>query len=201
MKKLVALLAITSIMTFGLSNVAFAQDETQTTEETTQTQDQVAAADATTTSVAAEEEEVVVEKSFNQVLKDKFIEGGPGWMTPILLSLILGLALVIERIIYLNLSTVNTTQLLSKIEDSLKKGDVEAAKEICRNTRGPVASVFYQGLDRYDGSMEEIEKAVISYGGRTNSSFGIQYVLDRILHCRCSFIGVLRNGCWYGSSF
>jgi biopolymer transport protein ExbB len=99
------------------------------------------------------------------VLKDKFIEGGAGWMTPILLVLILGLALVIERIIYLNLSTSNTTKLLNDIEAALKKGDVEAAKGICRNTRGPVASVFYQGLDRYNEGMEDIEKAVVSYGG------------------------------------
>ncbi|MDD3281251.1 MAG: MotA/TolQ/ExbB proton channel family protein [Bacteroidales bacterium] len=165
MKKLVALLAITSIMTFGLSNVAYAQDETETTTETTQAADSVDEAEATPAAAVEEEEEVVVEKSFNQVLKDKFIEGGAGWMTPILLILILGLALVIERIIYLNLSTVNTKKLLLNIEDALKKGDIEAAKEICRNTRGPVASVFYQGLDRYDEGMEEMEKAVISYGG------------------------------------
>lgn len=166
MKKLVAFLAITSIMTFGLSHVAYAQDETPAKEETTQATDQVAVADTATTTVATEEEvEVVVEKSFNQVLKDKFIEGGPLWMTPILLVLILGLALVMERIIYLNLSTTNTNKLLTDIEVALKKGDIEAAKEICRNTRGPVASVFYQGLDRYDEGMEEVEKAIVSYGG------------------------------------
>ena len=167
MKKLVALLAIAGLMTFGLSGVVYAQDEKQTKEENvteaaeaTQATDEAVAAD-----VQEQEEEVVVQKSFNQVLKDKFIEGGPPWMTPILIVLILGLAFVMERIIYLNLSTTNTTKLLMSLEEALKNGDVEKAKEICRNTRGPVASVFYQGLDRYDEGMEEIEKAVVSYGG------------------------------------
>lgn len=167
MKKLFALLAIASFITFGSFQVAYAQDEKTPEANTTET-DSAVAPNTTDETVAAEaevEEEVVEEKSFNQVLKDKFIEGGAGWMTPILLVLILGLALVIERIIYLNLSTSNTTKLLNGIEAALKKGDVEAAKEICRNTRGPVASVFYQGLDRYDEGMEDIEKAVVSYGG------------------------------------
>lgn len=169
MKKLFALLAIASFITFGSSNVAYAQEE-QAKANTTDTEAAVKP-NAENEAVAAEsvaaevEEETAAEKSFNQVLKDKFIEGGAGWMTPILLVLILGLALVIERIIYLNLSTSNTTKLLSGIEAALKKGDVEAAKTICRNTRGPVASVFYQGLDRYDEGMDEIEKAVVSYGG------------------------------------
>ena len=167
MKKLVALLAIASFITFGSSQVAYAQDEKTPEVNTTKTDSAIAlnAANETVAAEAEVEEEVVEEKSFNQVLKDKFIEGGAGWMTPILLVLILGLALVIERIIYLNLSTSNTTKLLNGIEAALKKGDVEAAKEICRNTRGPVASVFYQGLDRYDEGMEDIEKAVVSYGG------------------------------------
>ena len=66
----------------------------------------------------------------------------------VLLCLILGLALTIERIVYLNLSTTNTKKLLANIESALASGGVDAAKEVCRNTRGPVASIFYQGLDR-----------------------------------------------------
>ena len=83
----------------------------------------------------------------HQVLKQKFLEGGAGWMAPILLCLVLGLAIVIERVIYLNLATVNTKKLIAGVEEALKNGGVEAAKELCRNTRGPVASIFYQGLD------------------------------------------------------
>jgi biopolymer transport protein ExbB len=85
-------------------------------------------------------------------------------MSFVLLSLIFGLAICIERIIYLNLSTTNTKKLLQNIEDALQEGGVEAAKEVCRNTRGPVASIFYQGLDRYDEGIEVIEKSVIAYG-------------------------------------
>ena len=164
MKKLLTILALAGFMTFGLNNVVMAQDATETTEqEQVAATDQVAAPEATTNMDV--EEEVVKTKSFHQVLKDKFIEGGAGFMTPILIVLILGLALIIERIIYLNLSTTDTNKLLKGIEDALAKGDVEGAKELCRNTRGPVASVFYQGLDRYNEGVESIEKAVVSYGG------------------------------------
>ncbi|MBO4581701.1 MAG: MotA/TolQ/ExbB proton channel family protein [Bacteroidales bacterium] len=168
MKKLVTILAVAGFLTFGLNNVVKAQDAaTNATSEQTQVANDENAAPAEATeaeNAIGLEEEVVVEKPFHQVLKDKFIEGGPGWMTPILIILILGLALVIERIIYLNLSTTNTDTLLKGIEDALAKNDVEGAKELCRNTRGPVASVFYQGLDRYNEGIEEIEKAVVSYG-------------------------------------
>lgn len=103
--------------------------------------------------------------SFHQTLKDKFIEGGAGWMAPILLCLIFGLALVIERIIYLNLSTTNTQKLLNKVETSLETQGISAAKEICKNTRGPVASIFFQGLDRYNEGLDVVEKSVVAYGG------------------------------------
>ncbi|HSH52717.1 MAG TPA: MotA/TolQ/ExbB proton channel family protein, partial [Bacteroidales bacterium] len=115
---------------------------------------------------SADEAEAVVEKpaSFHKQIKQKFIEGGPEFMGVILLCLILGLAISIERIIYLNLATTNTTKLLEKIEESLKEGGVEAAKEVCRNTKGPVASIFYQGIDRMDEGIEVVEKSVVSYG-------------------------------------
>jgi biopolymer transport protein ExbB len=103
--------------------------------------------------------------SFTAQLKQRFIEGGAGFMGIVLLCLILGLALIIERIIYLNLATTNTKKLLENIEDALASGGVDAAKEVCRNTRGPVASIFYQGLDRADEGIEMVEKSVVSYGG------------------------------------
>lgn len=105
------------------------------------------------------------EKSGHQVLKEKFIEGGAGFMALPLICLILGLAIAVERIISLNLASVNTDKFVSKIEEALKSGGVEAAKDICRNTRGPVASIFYQGLDRAnEGKIDIVEKSVISYG-------------------------------------
>jgi biopolymer transport protein ExbB len=105
-----------------------------------------------------------VEGPVHQQLKAKFIEGGPGFMSVILLCLVLGLAISIERILYLNLATVNTQKLLKQVEDALHTGGIEAAKEVCRNTRGPVASIFYQGLSRADEGIEIVEKSVVSYG-------------------------------------
>jgi len=102
---------------------------------------------------------------FTQELKKRFIEGGPGFMGIVLLCLILGLAIAIERIIFLNLATTNTAKLTESVEEALAAGGVEAAKEVCRNTKGPVASIFYQGLDRAGEGVESAEKAVVAYGG------------------------------------
>ena len=101
----------------------------------------------------------------NQVLKQRFIEGDPTFMAPVLICLILGLAIVIERIIYLNMATTNTNKLLNQVEGALKSGGTDAAKEVCRNTRGPIAGIFYQGLDRAHEGVEIVEKSVIAYGG------------------------------------
>lgn len=105
-------------------------------------------------------EEVPVHKA----IKTKFIEGGAGFMASVLIALILGLAISIERIIYLGLSSTNTSKLLGKIEDALKNGSIEDAKNVCKNTRGPVAGIFYQGLDRYNQGLDVVEKSIVSYG-------------------------------------
>jgi len=106
-----------------------------------------------------------VSQSFHQILKEKFIEGGPEFMAVVLICLILGLAISIERIIYLNAATTNTKKLLENIEEALSSGGVEAAKEVCRNTSGPVAAIFYQGLERSDEGIDMVEKSVVAYGG------------------------------------
>jgi biopolymer transport protein ExbB len=111
------------------------------------------------------EEEAVEGDGFVYVLKEKFIEGGPGFMGLVLICLILGMALAIERVIYLNVSTINTRKFLQEVEDALRSGGVEAAKDVCRNTRGPIASIFYQGLDRSEEGIEMVEKSVVAYGG------------------------------------
>ncbi|MBE50631.1 MAG: flagellar motor protein MotA [Flavobacteriales bacterium] len=110
-------------------------------------------------------EEVIEEKSWTRVLKDKFYEGGAFFMSIVLLCLIFGLALVIERIIYLNLSSTNSQKLLGNVEEALNKKGLESAKEICRNTRGPIASIFYQGLDRSSEGIDQVEKSIVAYGG------------------------------------
>ena len=116
-----------------------------------------------------QEEQTVAEQpqavGFTQELKNRFIEGGPGFMGIVLACLILGLAIAIERIIYLNFATTNTEKLTSDVESALKSGGVNAAKEVCKNTPGPVASIFYQGLDRAGEGVESAEKAVVAYGG------------------------------------
>lgn len=119
----------------------------------------------TANAAAMFQEEAEASKSFTQVLKEQFIQGGPVFMGIVLLCLILGLAVAIERIIYLNMSTTNSAKLKQQVEDALASGGVEAAKEVCRNTKGPVASIFYQGLDRAGEGLESAEKAVVAYGG------------------------------------
>lgn len=162
MRKVCAYLSIVMLLTLGLSSAVFAQDAKAAETETTVSATESAVEEQP---AAVEQPAPATEQSFHQVLKTKYIEGGVGWMTPILLCLILGLALVIERIIYLNLATTDADKLLKKIEDRIVAGDVEGAKDVCRNTRGPVASIFYQGLSRIDNGLEDVEKSLTSYGG------------------------------------
>lgn len=114
---------------------------------------------------AASTEVVADDAQGQQTFKDRFIEGDPIWMSPVLLCLILGLAFVIERIIYLNMASTNTTKLLDKVEDAMKSGGLDSAKEVCRNTSGPVAGIFYQGLDRAHEGIDIAEKSIVAYGG------------------------------------
>ena len=115
--------------------------------------------------VAVMEEEVVEEEaSFHQVIKQQFIDGGPEFMGIVLICLILGLAISIERIIHLNLATTNVSKLLNKVDQALNSGGIEAAKEVCRNTNGPVASIFVQGLMRMSEGVDMVEKSIIAYG-------------------------------------
>lgn len=166
MKKLVAFLTVAGMFTFGVINTVIAQDQTPAQTEQVAT-DTAAQVDAATEAAPAEGlvADEAPKQSFHQVLKVKFIEGGALWMFPILLCLIIGLGLVIERILYLNLSTTNTQKLLNKVETAIETEGISAAKEICKNTRGPVASVFYQGLDRYNEGIEMVEKSIVAYGG------------------------------------
>lgn len=153
MKRLFSILAIAGLMAFGTVNAKTNANPISIVE----------------TVVSAQEEGTAVADSedvgFHQELKKRFIEGGPGFMGIVLLCLILGLAIAIERIIFLNLSTTNSKKLTQNVEDALASGGVEAAKEVCRNTKGPVASIFYQGLDRAEEDIDAAEKAVVAYGG------------------------------------
>ena len=170
MKKLIALMSIVGLLAFTNFNGVMAQEAVEApaaTENTEVSNDTAAPAEAAVAEEVVEEAAPAQEetKTFHQTLKQKYIEGGAGWMTPVLLCLILGMALVIERILYLNMATTNVKKLLEGIEAKVSKGDYEGAKNLCRDTRGPVASIFYQGLDRVNEGLENVEKAVTSYGG------------------------------------
>ena len=166
MKKVFATLTVLAMLAFG-SNVAFAQEEAAPAQEAAvETVDEaVAPAAEVSEEVAPAEEEATGLEALHKTLKTKFIEGGAGFMAATLLCLVFGLALCIERIIYLSLSKTNTKVLLAKVEKALNEGGIEAALDVCRNTRGPVASIFYQGLSRYNEGVDVVEKTVASYGG------------------------------------
>jgi biopolymer transport protein ExbB len=194
MKKALSLLAIVAL-SLGTVN-AYAQEDMATEEvavdsaasETMDSADAVVdSAAATTDSAATEEaapaeeapvEEVPAEKGFTQILKEKFIEGGAFFMSFVLLALVLGLALVIERIIYLTFAQTNTEKLLEEVEGALNNGGVEAAKEVCRNTRGPVATIFFEGLDHYDEGMDMVDKSIMSVGSVENGKLekGVSWI-------------------------
>ena len=170
MKILIALFAVFAIFAFGINNVTIAQNdkkaaEEPATEQVTEAQEAAPAAAEQVHIVKAEDQNTSVEKSLHYVLKDKFAEGDPLWMTPVLICLVLGLAFAIERIFYLNLASTNSQKLLAKVEEAMKNGGVEKAKEVCRDTKGPLAGVFYQGLDRYDEGLDSVEKSLVAYGG------------------------------------
>ncbi len=166
MKKLFALVAVFGMLYMGASNYTFAQDPSA--EDTTSQVDTAVVEQLEETGAITEEEAegaaAEEQVSLHKQVKQKFIEGGALFMGFVLLTLIFGLALAIERIIYLNLATTNTDKLLKKVEDALNSGGPEAAKEVCRNTSGPVASIFFQGLDRIEEGIDVVEKSVISYG-------------------------------------
>ena len=180
MKKVFTLIAVTGLLSFGTVNIATAQPtdsvavaaDSVALDSIAQVEEAEAKAKADEEAALAKAEadsksvELVQEEpDISQTIKKYFIDGGPMFMSFVLIALILGLALCIERIIYLNLATTNTKKLLESIEAALASGGVEEAKEVCRNTRGPVASIFYQGLERSSEGVEMVEKSIIAYGG------------------------------------
>ncbi|PIE84176.1 MAG: flagellar motor protein MotA [Bacteroidia bacterium] len=162
------LLVLTAVLMLGPSFAALAQESQDSAGATASSQVVDSGSDSLQVAEAAAQGETMgdqpADAPLHQQIKTKFIEGGPGFMGVILFILILGLSIIIERIIYLNLASTNTDTLLRRVEDALSKGGVEAAKEVCRNTRGPVASIFYQGLSRSEQGIESVEKSVVAYG-------------------------------------
>ena len=186
MKKLFAIVAILGLF---LTPQVFAQKSTKDASkkaEVTAVSESVPsdsipadslAADSVAADSVVEAEEVVEEAvvaegglaGVHKGLKTKFIEGGPEFMALVSIALVIGLAFCIERIIYLSLAKVNAKKLMAAIADALSRNDVEGAKEICRNTAGPVAAICYQGLLRIDEGLETVERSVVSYGSLQSS--------------------------------
>ena len=159
MKKLFAIFAILGLMSVGLQSVLLAQDaEAQPASE--QVAPPAAQDDVVTSTVVGEES-----MGFHKALKIKFIEGNAFFMSLVVIPLILGLAFCLERIIYLSLADAHVENMLEEVGHSLDRGDVEGAKTIARDTRGPIASIVYQGLLRIDQGAEVVERSVVSYGG------------------------------------
>jgi len=169
-KSLAFLLVLSLGCTLNLSAQTDGDNEQSDTNVVEMSADQTVAEAANEGALETKDGDDAEEKElgFSQKLKQKFIQGDPLWMTPVLLCLIIGMALSIERVVYLNLSTIDTNKFKQSIEDALKSGGVEAAKEVARNTRGPIASIYYQGLSRADEGVDVVEKAIISYGGVQN---------------------------------
>lgn len=158
---------LAGVFTFSSVN-AFAQESSEVSDSTEVADSTTVVEEEPVATIAEEisepEPEPEAEASFHQIVKEQFIDGGPEFMGIVLLCLILGLAVAIERIIHLNLATTNVKKLLSNVESALSSGGVEAAKEVCRNTRGPVASIFVQGMMRMSEGIEMVEKSIIAYG-------------------------------------
>ncbi|MCB9262235.1 MAG: MotA/TolQ/ExbB proton channel family protein [Flavobacteriales bacterium] len=169
-RQIVLILALA--MFLGLNLNAKAQDKNA---EATQTETKVDSANTENAGEAAPAEEVEGEAKAEKkntkkdklgipVIRDKFIEGDPTFMALPLICLILGLAIAIERLVSLFMMSTNNDKFISKVESALQSGGIEGAKDVARNTRGPVASIFYQGLDRADEGLDQVEKSVVSYG-------------------------------------
>ena len=212
MKKLIAVFAIITTLSFSCSMMASAQAAgAKTTVASADTLsdaalDETGVADQTTAKPNKEN------TGFHQELKQKFIEGNAGFMSLVALALVLGLAFCIERIIYLSLSEIDAKRFMDKLEDKIVAGDIEGAKDLSRDTRGPVASICYQGLLRIDDSIENIERSVTSYGSvqSANLEKGCSWItlfiamapslgLDHAFHRHGTVIGIPWNGDWYGN--
>lgn len=148
MKRLIVFCSILFVLMFGLGfGTIYAQQPQPSDEETEEM-------------MSAEEDG----GGIHQSLKTKFIEGNAGFMSLVAIALVVGLAFCIERIIYLSLSEINAKKFMNELDDKIAKGDIEGAKEQCRNTRGPVASICYQGLVRINDTIANIERSIASYG-------------------------------------
>ena len=175
MKKLFLVLAVAAL-SFSTAIAQDAATAAPAEEATVENAEAAPVAEEAVVEEAINPEVQIAGDSLHHVLMQKFLEGGWGWMLPILIVLVLGLAIAIERILFLGLSTINTKKFIAQVEKALNEGGIEAAKAVCRETKGPIASIYWQGLDRYEQGLDAVEKAVVSYGsvqtGQLESGLG-----------------------------
>lgn len=162
----VAALCITAMMLFTMvgQGAWAAPVDTAAVAADTASTELTASTDTAAIVPVASDSDIDEGSGVHKILKEKFIEGNASFMSLVALALVLGLAFCIERIIYLSLSEINAKKLMADIDAKLTDGDIEGAKDMCRNTRGPVASICYQGLLRINTSIEDIERSVAAYG-------------------------------------
>jgi biopolymer transport protein ExbB len=165
-KQLLCIVCLLSLSFIPQQAFASAQSVTVTDEEIAEEQLDSVSMDSLAIDMDDElaDIEEVEDGGFHKALKRKFIEGNAGFMSLVALALVLGLAFCIERIIYLSLSEINAKKFVADLDEKIMAGDIDGAKEQCRNTRGPVASICYQGLERINESLDDIERSISSYG-------------------------------------
>ncbi len=163
MKKLIVFLAMMGLMLCVQPSVAQTKQPKDSTELV---MNDTVAADSAMALIDAdlEGEDTAEGGGLHKLLKSKFIEGSAGFMSLVALALVIGLAFCIERLIYLTLSEIDAKRLMQDIDAKLTEGDVEGAKELCRQTRGPVASICYQGLLHIKEPLEQIDRQLTNYG-------------------------------------
>lgn len=169
MKKVFAVIALMGVFTLGMTQSMSAQDEEAVDTTAVEQVDSAVAEDADSAAAPVEADGEVPEAQVEEIgmyknMKTKFIEGDAGFMAFVAIAMIVGLAFCIERIIYLALADVKTGKMLEDVDKALANKDLEKAKNICRNTRGPIASISYQGLMRLDQGADAVEKTVVAYG-------------------------------------
>lgn len=168
MKKFFAIIAMFGVFAFGATQSMMAQEDSLAVADSAAVVDSAAVDTAVVEEEVAEAPEavapIVEEESFHKELKTKFIEGDAGFMSLVAIALVFGLAFCIERIIYLSLAEIDSKKLMADIEKLVNAGDIEGAKTLCRNTRGPIASICYQGLMRFNDGVEDVERSITAYG-------------------------------------
>jgi biopolymer transport protein ExbB/TolQ len=91
-----------------------------------------------------------------------FLQNGGSFIYPIALVLAVGLAITIERWLYLSKAHHTNKKAFSLIQNALKSGDVEAISKYAKSNKSPVLDVLDSGISRIGHAKrrEDIEYAM-----------------------------------------